>query len=122
MDAGLIARSAKPTLAGISRHDVSDAPTVMFRTRKKTIVLRAPSQVPYMQALARDEVIFALGPAGTGKTYLAVAHGLRQRRGPNAKSSLHKAQLDPDAWLQAQGDNMRSEEQTYETQYIMCYW
>src|SRR3546814_18319904 len=54
---GLIAMSAQPTLAGIIRHDVSDAPTVMIRTRKKTIVPRAPSQVPYMQALARDEVI-----------------------------------------------------------------
>src|SRR3546814_9391173 len=70
--------SAQPTLAGIIRNDVSDAPTVMIRTRKKTIVPRAPSQVPYMQALARDEVIFALGPAGTGKTYLAVAQAVAQ--------------------------------------------
>src|SRR3546814_12385863 len=50
----------------------------MSRTRKKTIVPRAPSQVPYMQALARDDVIFALGPAGTGKTYLAVAQAVAQ--------------------------------------------
>jgi len=50
----------------------------MIRTRKKTIVPRAPSQVPYMQALARDDVIFALGPAGTGKTYLAVAQAVAQ--------------------------------------------
>src|SRR3546814_13199706 len=35
---GLIAMSAQPTLAGIIRHDVSDAPTGMIRTRKKTIV------------------------------------------------------------------------------------
>jgi len=71
---GVIAMSAQPTLAGIIRHDKDEAaPVVMIRTRKKTIVPRAPSQVPYMQALARDEVIFALGPAGTGKTYLAVA-------------------------------------------------
>src|SRR3546814_4930305 len=50
----------------------------MIRTRKKTIVPRAPSQIPYMQALARDEIIFALGPAGTGKTYLAVAQAVAQ--------------------------------------------
>src|SRR3546814_13325337 len=31
-----------------------------------------------MEALARDQVIFALGPAGTGKTYLAVAHAVSQ--------------------------------------------
>ncbi|WP_188236624.1 PhoH family protein [Sphingopyxis sp. LK2115] len=75
---GVIAMSAQPTLDGIIRHDASETPTVMIRTRKKTIVPRAPSQVPYMQALARDEVIFALGPAGTGKTYLAVAQAVAQ--------------------------------------------
>jgi phosphate starvation-inducible PhoH-like protein len=31
-----------------------------------------------MEALARDEMIFALGPAGTGKTYLAVAQAVSQ--------------------------------------------
>jgi len=31
-----------------------------------------------MQALARDDIIFALGPAGTGKTYLAVAQAVSQ--------------------------------------------
>src|SRR3546814_16126141 len=34
------------------------------------------------------------------------AHGLRQRRGPNAKSSLHKAHLAPDAGLQAAGASL----------------
>src|SRR3546814_18160029 len=34
------------------------------------------------------------------------AHGLRQRRGPNAKSSLHKAHLAPDAGPQAPGASL----------------
>src|SRR3546814_3237507 len=34
------------------------------------------------------------------------AHGLRQRRGPNAKSSLHKAHLAPDAGLRAPGASL----------------
>src|SRR3546814_15506806 len=34
------------------------------------------------------------------------AHGLRQSRGPNAKSSLHKAHLAPDAGLQAPGASL----------------
>src|SRR3546814_5701607 len=34
------------------------------------------------------------------------AHGLRQRRRPNAKSSLHKAHLAPDAGLQAPGASL----------------
>ena len=82
VDAGLvdavIAMSAQPTLDGIIRHEANNTPTVMIRTRKKTIVPRAPSQIPYMQAIARDDVIFALGPAGTGKTYLAVAQAVAQ--------------------------------------------
>ena len=76
---GVISLSAQPTLEGIIRHDTREAPPpIMIRTRKKTIVPRAPSQVPYMQALARDDIIFALGPAGTGKTYLAVAQAVAQ--------------------------------------------
>jgi phosphate starvation-inducible PhoH-like protein len=49
---------------------------VMIRTRKKTIVPRSTIQTSYMEALARDDMIFALGPAGTGKTYLAVAQAV----------------------------------------------
>jgi phosphate starvation-inducible PhoH-like protein len=74
----VIAMSAQPTLDGIVRHDVSEPPTVMIRTRKKTIVPRSPTQHSYMEALARQDVIFALGPAGTGKTYLAVAQAVSQ--------------------------------------------
>jgi phosphate starvation-inducible protein PhoH and related proteins len=50
----------------------------MIRTRKKTIVPRSAVQTVYMEALARDEMIFALGPAGTGKTYVAVAQAVAQ--------------------------------------------
>ncbi|GAB1580444.1 PhoH family protein [Phyllobacterium phragmitis] len=43
-------------------------------TRKKTIFARTPTQDAYMRALDRSELVFGVGPAGTGKTYLAVAH------------------------------------------------
>ena len=74
----VIAMSAEPTLDGIIRRDVSEPPKVMIRTRKKTIVPRSANQGVYMEALARNELIFALGPAGTGKTYLAVAQAVSQ--------------------------------------------
>ncbi|MCX7864685.1 MAG: PhoH family protein, partial [Novosphingobium sp.] len=81
IDAGLInslvVMSNEPTLEGIIGSGM-DAPQVMIRTRKKTIVPRSPTQIPYMQALARNDIIFALGPAGTGKTYLAVAQAVSQ--------------------------------------------
>ncbi len=73
----LIAMSAEPTLEGIITGG-HDAPPIMIRTRKKTIVPRSAMQIDYMQALARDDIIFGLGPAGTGKTYLAVAQAVSQ--------------------------------------------
>jgi phosphate starvation-inducible PhoH-like protein len=42
-------------------------------TRKKSIVARTPMQDAYIRAMDRSEMVFGLGPAGTGKTYLAVA-------------------------------------------------
>ncbi len=50
----------------------------MIRTRRKTIIARNAAQADYIQALARNDMIFALGPAGTGKTYLAVAQAVSQ--------------------------------------------
>jgi len=73
----LIAMSNEPTLEGIITGG-HDAPPVMIRTRKKTIVPRSAMQIEYMQALAREDIIFALGPAGTGKTYVAVAQAVSQ--------------------------------------------
>jgi phosphate starvation-inducible PhoH-like protein len=73
----LISMSAEPTLEGIISGE-SDAPPVMIRTRKKTIVPRSAMQIDYMKALTKSEIIFALGPAGTGKTYIAVAQAVSQ--------------------------------------------
>jgi phosphate starvation-inducible PhoH-like protein len=82
LDAGaieaLISMSAEPTLDGIVTSDRSDTPPIMIRTRKKTIVPRSATQIEYMRALLRSDIIFALGPAGTGKTYLAVAQAVSQ--------------------------------------------
>ena len=44
-----------------------------FRTRKRRIAARTPGQAAYIRALRENELVFSLGPAGTGKTYLAVA-------------------------------------------------
>jgi phosphate starvation-inducible protein PhoH and related proteins len=73
----LISMAFEPTLEGIIKHE-HDAPPIMIRTRKKTIVPRSAMQIRYMEALLRNDIIFALGPAGTGKTYLAVAQAVAQ--------------------------------------------
>ncbi len=72
----VLGMAAQPNLDGIVKDEVTSAPKVMIRTRKKTIVPRSPVQTVYMEALGRDDMIFALGPAGTGKTYLAVAQAV----------------------------------------------
>jgi phosphate starvation-inducible protein PhoH and related proteins len=81
IDAGavqaLIQMAFEPTLEGIIKHE-HEAPPIMIRTRKKTIVPRSATQIRYMEALTRNDIIFALGPAGTGKTYLAVAQAVSQ--------------------------------------------
>ena len=43
-------------------------------TRKASIVARNPAQDAYMRSLAQNDLTFGIGPAGTGKTYLAVAY------------------------------------------------
>jgi phosphate starvation-inducible PhoH-like protein len=54
-------------------------------TRKKTVTARSPAQDAYIRAMAHHELVFGIGPAGTGKTYLAVAH---------AVSLLEKGEVD----------------------------
>ena len=44
-----------------------------FRTRKRRIAARSAGQAAYVKAMREHELVFGLGPAGTGKTYLAVA-------------------------------------------------
>jgi phosphate starvation-inducible protein PhoH and related proteins len=87
IDTGLIeaviAMSSEPPLTGILRSEVPEGtgggnPPIMIRTRKKTIVPRSVAQTHYMRELVSNDMIFALGPAGTGKTYLAVAQAVAQ--------------------------------------------
>ncbi len=44
--------------------------------RKKAIFPRTPNQRLYIEAIRNHDVVFGMGPAGTGKTYLAVAMAL----------------------------------------------
>ena len=46
---------------------------VTIRTRRRVIQPRTPTQRDYLEAIRDRDLVFGLGPAGTGKTYLAVA-------------------------------------------------
>jgi phosphate starvation-inducible PhoH-like protein len=57
-----------------ARHE--DAPTdgqAQIATRRRVVKARSPVQSAYIRALEKVDLVFGLGPAGTGKTYLAVA-------------------------------------------------
>ncbi len=45
-------------------------------TRKRRLNPRSPGQAAYIKAMQRHELVFGVGPAGTGKTYMAVAYGV----------------------------------------------
>ncbi len=73
------ARLAAGTAAPEGAPDAADDTSALhdeaaaIRTRKRLITPRTPRQKTYLESLRRNELCFALGPAGTGKTYLAVA-------------------------------------------------
>jgi phosphate starvation-inducible PhoH-like protein len=56
------------------RLPLSDLPAI--RTRRGAVSPRSPGQAVYIEALAAHEMVFGVGPAGTGKTYLAVAQAV----------------------------------------------
>ncbi|MCB2107023.1 MAG: PhoH family protein [Rhodobacteraceae bacterium] len=51
----------------------------VIRTRKRHIAARTPNQATYLSVLQNHDLVFALGPAGTGKTYLAVAQAVAMK-------------------------------------------
>jgi phosphate starvation-inducible protein PhoH and related proteins len=55
--------------------DLTDAVSMKITTssRKSPIVARSAGQKSYLEAIEKHDIVFGIGPAGTGKTYLAVA-------------------------------------------------
>ena len=56
----------------IKKNNVTD----IIKTPKKSIIPRSEKQKEYVRALRQSDIIISAGPAGTGKTFLAVAIGL----------------------------------------------
>jgi len=51
--------------------------TLLHTNNKRRIYPRTAGQYQYLQAVEANDIVFAIGPAGTGKTYLAVAMAVR---------------------------------------------
>ncbi len=56
-----------------SKEDTSHLNDIVLKTKKRYIYPRSATQAQYIQEMMKNELVFGLGPAGTGKTYLAVA-------------------------------------------------
>jgi phosphate starvation-inducible PhoH-like protein len=55
-----------------------DAAAVSINIRQRSVATRSPTQATYVHAIDRHDLVFGLGPAGTGKTYLAVAKAVER--------------------------------------------
>ncbi len=64
---GLVARGEESQL-----RELFTAPVVL-QVNRKTVVPKTLGQKRYLQAIQRCDIVFGIGPAGTGKTYLAMA-------------------------------------------------
>ncbi|WP_172839902.1 MULTISPECIES: PhoH family protein [Variovorax] len=61
------------TLAGDGSMLEGDDDIAMLVTRRTDLRARTPTQAVYLDNIAKHDITFGIGPAGTGKTYLAVA-------------------------------------------------
>jgi len=55
---------------------IHDYDNIVLYTKKDVIRAKTPTQVEYYQKVTENDICFAIGPAGTGKTYLAVAFAI----------------------------------------------
>jgi phosphate starvation-inducible PhoH-like protein len=66
----------------------SRLPDLVIRTKRGLIKARGPNQQEYLHAIARHDINFGVGPAGTGKTYLAVASAVEALEGDRVRRLL----------------------------------
>ena len=59
--------------------------SITIKTSRKHINIRSTNQQKYVNAIIENDAVFAIGPAGTGKTYLAVARAVEALESSNIK-------------------------------------
>ena len=60
-------------VAGDAQMDEDEDGALVLHTRRSDLKARTPNQSVYLDNIANHDITFGIGPAGTGKTYLAVA-------------------------------------------------
>jgi phosphate starvation-inducible PhoH-like protein len=72
IDSEIVHLIIKKNMSEQDNSSIKDQPTYISTPRRE-IQTRNKNQLEYIQAIRRNDVTFGIGPAGTGKTYLAVA-------------------------------------------------
>ena len=72
-----------------------ESSVILVDSRRKTVAPRSPAQKRYIQAIRNYDLVMGIGPAGTGKTYLAVACGIEMvKQGKFQKMVLTRPALE----------------------------
>ncbi len=70
-------RMAQASVSGQAQDPASlTSAAQVIRTRRRTVTPRSPTQAEYVSQMRANDMVFGIGPAGTGKTFLAVALGV----------------------------------------------
>lgn len=71
----LVTSNGEPALPGAATEGLSrdERDTVILYTKNQIIRAKTPGQREYLRQMRKNDIVFAVGPAGTGKTYMAVA-------------------------------------------------
>ena len=70
-------RMARASVTDQAQNTADTATTEqVIRTRRRTVTPRSPTQAEYVAQMRANDLVFGIGPAGTGKTFLAVALGV----------------------------------------------
>ncbi len=81
----MLARAASGKLDEIAQ--VFDNP-IVINLKRKSIVPKNINQKKYLKFISKNDVVFGIGPAGTGKTYLAVAAALKELQDKNVEKII----------------------------------
>ncbi|MCM8820554.1 MAG: PhoH family protein [Candidatus Omnitrophica bacterium] len=74
---------------------IDKSSAILVDSKRKTIIPRSPAQKRYIDAIRKYDLVMGIGPAGTGKTYLAVASGIEMvKQGKFQKIVLTRPALE----------------------------
>src|SRR3546814_2175023 len=115
-----MAMQASDSVSGHEAVRAVHADELAIATRKRRLTPRSPGQKTYIQALRSHELVFGIGPAGTGKTYLAAAMAVSMlMEGAVERIILSRPAVEAGERLGFLPGDLRSEEHTSELPSLM---